>query len=123
MKSTDDHDKRTCPDHSHEIHDHETLAHSCPHHHVDMEDTSGSRLLMTLVLNFIIPVVQIVGGLYAHSMALISDATHNFSYFTAILISCVAFGIGKKGASAQNTFGYRRAEMRKREFALRTFLR
>jgi cation diffusion facilitator family transporter len=76
-----------------------------------LEDTTGSRLLITLALNFIIPTVQIIGGIAAHSMALISDAIHNFSDFTAILISYIALRIGKKGASLQNTFGYRRAEI------------
>jgi len=86
-------------------------ANGCTHHHHISEDTTGSRLLITLALNFIIPVVQVVGGIAAHSMALISDATHNFSDFTAILISYIALKIGKKGASLQNTFGYRRAEI------------
>jgi len=81
------------------------------HHHVDMEETSGTRLLITLVLNLIIPVIQIIGGTIANSMALISDATHNFSDFTAILISYIAYRIGNKGATPQNTFGYRRAEI------------
>lgn len=80
------------------------------HHHIS-EDSTGFRLLITLALNFIIPTVQIIGGIAAHSMALISDATHNFSDFTAILISYIALRIGKKGASLQNTFGYRRAEI------------
>ncbi|MBI5593755.1 MAG: cation diffusion facilitator family transporter [Deltaproteobacteria bacterium] len=86
-------------------------ANGCTHHHHISEDTTGSRLLITLALNFIIPVVQVVGGIAAHSMALISDATHNFSDFTTILISYIALKIGKKGASLQNTFGYRRAEI------------
>lgn len=81
------------------------------HHRVNIEDTSGARLLLTLALNFIIPVAQVIGGFYAHSMALISDATHNFSDFTAILVSYVAYRIGKKGASVQATFGYSRAEI------------
>jgi len=116
LKNTSEQSNGTSPDHSHEIHTHkvnrhETNTHSCSHHHGDVKDTMGSRLLITLALNFIIPVVQIIGGFYAHSMALISDATHNFSDFTAILISYVAFRIGKKGASIPNTFGYRRAEI------------
>lgn len=81
------------------------------HHHVNMEDTSGARLLITLALNFMIPSAQIIGGLYANSVALVSDATHNFSDFLAILISYVAFRIGRRGASQQFTFGYRRAEI------------
>lgn len=83
----------------------------CTHHHVDVESTSGSRLLITLALNFIIPSAQVVGGIYAGSVALISDATHNFSDFTAILVAYFAYLIGRKGASPRNTFGYQRAEV------------
>jgi len=79
--------------------------------HVDSPETSGKRLLLTLALNFIIPAAQIVGGIVSNSVALISDAMHNFSDFTAVLISYVAFRIGQKGASASNTFGYQRAEV------------
>lgn len=86
--------------------------HSGHHHHgPDLNDTSGSRLLFTLALNFFIPVAQVIGGLLANSVALISDAVHNFSDFTAVLISYIAFRIGRKGATVANTFGYRRAEI------------
>ena len=90
-------------------HVHDTGSYS--HQHVDVKDTSGSRLLLTLALNLIIPVAQVIGGVYAHSMALISDATHNFSDFVAVLLAYIAHRIGKKGASFQNTFGYKRAEI------------
>lgn len=86
-----------------------------PHHHHghghDAGTSSGRRLLATLGLNLAIPAVQIAGGLMANSMALVSDAVHNFSDFTAVLISYLAWRIGRKGASTQNTFGYRRAEI------------
>lgn len=84
---------------------------ACSHQHGDVKDTSGSRLLLTLVLNLMIPVAQVIGGVYAHSMALISDATHNFSDFVAVLIAYIAHRIGRRGASFQNTFGYKRAEI------------
>ena len=84
---------------------------TCSHPHVDVKDTSGSRLLFTLALNLIIPVAQVIGGVYSHSMALISDATHNFSDFVAVLLAYIAHRIGRKGASFQNTFGYKRAEI------------
>ena len=99
------------PFHPHNEEAIESHSHSHSHHHVNMEDTSGSRLLMTLGSNLIIPVVQIIGGVLANSVALISDATHNFSDSGAILISYIAFRIGRKGATVQNTFGYRRAEI------------
>jgi cobalt-zinc-cadmium efflux system protein len=95
--------------HNDETTDSHAQCHS--HHHVNIQDTSGSRLLMTLGLNLIIPIAQIIGGVLANSVALISDATHNFSDSGAILISYIAFRIGRKGATVQNTFGYRRAEI------------
>lgn len=76
-----------------------------------MQDTSGARLLATLALNLLIPLAQVIGGLLANSVALISDAVHNFSDFMAVLISYIAFRIGRKGATVFNTFGYRRAEI------------
>ncbi len=90
------------------LHAHDT---HCTHHHVDVESTGGSRLLITLGLNFIIPSAQVVGGIYAGSVALSSDAAHNFSDFTAILAAYFAYLIGRKGASPRNTFGYQRAEV------------
>lgn len=81
------------------------------HHGPARQDTSGPRLLVSLALNLVIPTAQIIGGLRAGSVALISDAIHNFSDFTALLISYIAFRIGRRGASLFNTFGYRRAEI------------
>lgn len=80
-------------------------------HNLDGGDTTGVRLLITLVINLLIPAAQVVGGIYAQSMALISDAVHNFSDFAAILIAYFAYLIGKKGASPTHSFGYKRAEI------------
>jgi len=85
--------------------------HSIEAHRLDGEHTSGARLLITLAINLLIPAAQVAGGIYAHSMALISDAVHNFSDCTALLIAYFAFRMGKKGASPQNTFGYKRTEI------------
>ncbi len=83
----------------------------CTHSHGSIHETSGTRLLITLVLNLIIPAAQVIGGVLAHSIALISDAAHNFSDFTAVLIAYIANRIAKRGASYEFTFGYRRAEI------------
>ena len=80
------------------------------HHHID-KDTTGLRLLLTLVLNLLIPTAQVIGGLYANSMALLSDAAHNFSDCAALLISYFAHRMSRRGVSAANTFGYKRAEI------------
>lgn len=71
---------------------------------------ADQRLRLVLLLNFAIPAAQIVGGLMANSMALISDATHNFSDFTAVFITYLARLWGRKPASARSTFGHQRLE-------------
>jgi len=97
-----------CDDHTEENSAHDCTGH---HHGPALQDTSGPRLLFTLALNLVIPVAQIIGGLLAGSVALVSDAMHNFSDFTALLISYIAYRIGRRGATVFNTFGYRRAEI------------
>jgi cobalt-zinc-cadmium efflux system protein len=82
------------------------------HHHNHSPETSlGTRLFITMVMNLIIPVVQILAGIMAGSMALISDALHNLSDFVSLLISYAAFKVGGRGPSLSQTFGYRRVEV------------
>jgi cation diffusion facilitator family transporter len=81
------------------------------HGHAHTLNTTGGRLLITLVFNLVIPVVQIIGGIFANSMALISDAMHNFSDFFALFVAYLANKIGRRPPSARNTFGYKRAEI------------
>lgn len=66
-----------------------TNSHGCADHHhgTVLQDRSGSRLLATMGLNLVIPVAQIIGGVMANSVALISDAVHYFSDFKAVLMN------------------------------------
>jgi cobalt-zinc-cadmium efflux system protein len=83
-----------------------------PHHHNHNSETSWSkRLFITMMMNLLIPAVQIVAGIMAGSVALISDALHNLSDFASILISYMALKIGKRGPTLSLTFGYRRVEV------------
>jgi len=81
------------------------------HHHKPRHDTTGRKLLLTLALNIIIPVVQLIGGLVANSMALISDASHNFSDSISLFIAYVANRMSKREATFTHTFGYHRVEI------------
>ena len=71
----------------------------------------GRRLIATMVMNLIIPAVQIYGGIVSGSMALISDALHNLSDFTSVLISYSALRIGQREPTLRHTFGYKRLEV------------
>ncbi|WP_051261283.1 cation diffusion facilitator family transporter [Desulfovibrio inopinatus] len=80
------------------------------HQHVT---SSGSqhRLLLSIVVNLIIPVVQLFGGLAAGSMAVVSDAIHNFSDCTGLIIAYIAHKTSQKGPSLRYSFGLRRVEI------------
>ncbi len=74
-------------------------------------EVSGGRLLLTMLLNLLIPSAQVAGGILANSVALLSDAVHNFSDFAALLIAYIAWRVGRKGATTRHTFGFRRVEI------------
>lgn len=76
----------------------------------DASDTGGARLLIALALNVGITVAQVIGGLLANSLALLSDAAHNASDAASLGISYGARRLSRRPADAQLTFGYARAE-------------
>jgi cobalt-zinc-cadmium efflux system protein len=79
-------------------------------HHID-RSTSMVRLFVTMMLNFLITVVEVIGGLLSGSLSLISDALHNFSDGIAIIISYIAIRLGKHPQTYKYTFGLKRAEI------------
>jgi cobalt-zinc-cadmium efflux system protein len=80
-------------------------------HHHHKHEVQGKNLLFTIVLNIVITAAQIVGGILSGSLALISDALHNFSDVLTLVFSYFAYKISKKKASMNQTFGYKRAEL------------
>lgn len=78
------------------------------HHH---SETSTVRLVITIILNFVITIAEIIGGIVSGSLSLISDALHNFSDGIAVIISYIAIRYNKKPKDYQFTFGYKRAEI------------
>ncbi len=59
----------------------------------------------------LITAAQIIGGLVSGSLALLSDALHNFSDVISLIVSFVASKLSKQKASINRTFGYKRAEI------------
>ncbi|MCB2294529.1 cation diffusion facilitator family transporter [Clostridium algoriphilum] len=76
--------------------------HSHGHSH-DVSNVKGTNFIVTVILNLIITVAEIIGGIYSGSLSLISDALHNLSDAIAIVISYVAIIISKKDIA--NTIG------------------
>ncbi len=72
---------------------------------------SGKNLYLTIVLNLVITIAQVIGGVVSGSLALISDALHNFTDVLSLIFSFVAHKMGKKKATINHTFGFKRAEI------------
>lgn len=81
--------------------------HNHNHHH----NFDKNKLFITFLLNISILVVQVIGGLVSGSMALLSDALHNFSDATAIAATYFANKIAQRPKNIKYTFGYKRLEL------------
>ena len=69
------------------------------------------NLIIIMVLNFIITLVEVIGGLLSGSLSLLSDALHNFSDGVSVIVSFIALRLSKRENTLKNTFGYKRAEI------------
>jgi len=89
-------------------HDHE---HNHSHHQHDISGLSGTRIFWVTVLNFVITLAEVIGGLLSGSLALLSDSLHNLSDTVAIALSYVANRIAQRPKNPKKTFGYKRTEI------------
>jgi cobalt-zinc-cadmium efflux system protein len=81
------------------------------HVHIHKHEVKGNNLILSILLNLLITIAQVIGGIISGSLALISDALHNFSDVLSLVFSLVAHKLSRRKASLNNTFGYKRAEL------------
>lgn len=81
------------------------------HDHGFHQPVKGKNLLISILLNVGITLAQVIGGLISGSLALLSDALHNFTDVISLVISYVANRLARTKASPHRTFGYKRAEI------------
>lgn len=81
------------------------------HHTHSHTDLRGRNLVVSILLNLVITVAQVIGGLVSGSLSLLSDALHNFSDVLSLIVSYIANLLSKREASTNKTFGYKRAEI------------
>jgi cobalt-zinc-cadmium efflux system protein len=86
-------------------HDH-GHGHSHDHSHADERSL---RIALGLTAGYL--VIQVVGGLWTGSLALLSDAAHMLTDVMALVIALTAIRVGRRPADARRTFGYYRFEI------------
>jgi len=69
------------------------------------------RLIWVILLNAGISFAEVTGGLFANSLALISDAIHNASDVFSSVMAWLAVKTGNRKSTLNKTFGFKRIEI------------
>lgn len=102
------HDRDHDHDHSHDHDDAHAHGHAG---HSHAPDTFGFAFAAGVTLNSAFVVAELVFGYFANSLALISDALHNFADVVALLLAWGAAILSRKLPTDLHTYGYRRASI------------
>lgn len=69
---------------------------------------AGPRLRIALALNAVVVVAQVVAGLLASSVALVSDAAHNLVDVAAVAVALGAVRLARRSPTGARSFGWLR---------------
>lgn len=78
------------------------------HGHDHGSTLTGRRLALSIFITLAFVIGEAITGYFSHSLALMSDAGHNFADALALVFSWYAIWIARKPSTAQRTFGYHR---------------
>lgn len=78
------------------------------------DHTHGANKKALIISFFIISaymIIEVIGGYFTNSLALLSDAGHMFSDSISLGVGVLAFTFGEKVANYSKTYGYKRFEI------------
>jgi cobalt-zinc-cadmium efflux system protein len=82
------------------------------HHRHEIEPGNlDRRLWASAALNLCITLVELAGGLWAGSLALLADAAHNLADVGALGLAIFARRLGRRAPTPRHTYGLKRAEV------------
>lgn len=102
----DNKDSRKHDGYSHSGHNH---SHGHDHHH--HHNANKKALTLSFILIFAFMFIEVIGGIWTNSLALLSDAGHMLSDAAALGLSLFAFKLSEKAADHSKTYGYKRFEI------------
>ena len=79
------------------------------HHHHSHAHGTGWILRLSLAATLVFTAVEVYAGFRSGSLALLSDAGHNFTDALALLLAVVGLYLQEKPANQIKTYGYQRA--------------
>jgi cobalt-zinc-cadmium efflux system protein len=93
----------------HAKHDHEH--HDGHEHGLSLREISRRRLWLVLLINLAFLVIEFIGGIYAHSLALLADAGHMLTDVAALALALFVARLAQRPPTSKATFGMLRAEV------------
>lgn len=78
------------------------------HHHGEPGKGNGGAFALGIGLNLAFVIVEVLAGLYAHSLALLADAGHNFGDVLGLGLAWGAAALAQRRPSVRRTYGLRR---------------
>ncbi|MFA6229462.1 MAG: cation diffusion facilitator family transporter [Rhodanobacter sp.] len=97
--------------HSHAADSHGAHSHSHSHSHDAAPSLRGRKLLFAFVLTTVMMVIEVIGGFWSGSLALLADAGHMMVDALALLLAVVAVAMAARPADARRSYGYGRIEV------------
>ncbi|MDR0874366.1 MAG: cation diffusion facilitator family transporter [Prevotellaceae bacterium] len=82
------------------------MAHNHEHHHHHSHATKN--IAFAFLLNFSFCIIELVGGLLTNSIAILSDALHDFGDSVALGLAWIFQRISGRKPTTQYTYGYKR---------------
>jgi cobalt-zinc-cadmium efflux system protein len=79
------------------------------HHHHHQGEATAKVLGWSLAATAAFVIIEAIAGVQAHSLALLSDAGHNFTDALALGLAAFGFYLQSKPADSVKTYGYQRA--------------
>jgi len=77
----------------------------------DKDNKQMKKLRLATFIAIFFMLLELVGGIVANSLALISDALHMFTDVGAFVLSLIVLKIAKRPSSSEMSYGYKRAEV------------
>ena len=87
---------------------HMHVDHTHDHHKMESSDQDVKNIRTAFFLNLFFTIVEIVGGFYTNSVAILADAIHDLGDSLALGVAWYFQKISKKGSDASFSYGYRR---------------
>ncbi|MBP6942754.1 MAG: cation transporter [Candidatus Buchananbacteria bacterium] len=83
------------------------------HNHSKHSDSSSREKNITIAvcLNIAFTIIEIIGGLWTNSLAILSDALHDFGDSVALITSLILERKAQKNPDQKRTFGYKRLSL------------